>query len=315
MKRRLLACYFFIFIIVSVLSSSPGATVVYITNTGAKYHLESCHTLRSSKIPISLSEAVARGLEPCGICNPSTITEQNVSSTTALQDSIARLEIPLLRDGDVLISHTGFSLVYDEEHEQAEWVAYELTMDEVHGVYARADNFRADPSIPTRSASLADYRGYGYDRGHLIPAADLKWSVEAMADSFYMSNMSPQVPAFNRGVWSKLEAVVRTFAVVDGAINVVTGPILTNGPFPSIGENAVSIPYYYFKVILDYKEPGLKAIGFILPNEGSTLPLTTYATTVDQVESITGFDFFYLLPDNLEEILESQFDISLWDFS
>jgi endonuclease G len=180
--------------------------------------------------------------------------------------------------------------------------------------YERADNFRADPSIPTSSASHADYCGSGYDRGHLIPAADLKWSVEALADSFYTSNMSPQVPEFNRGIWSKLEAIVRSFAVADGPIHVVTGPIRTNGPFPSIGENGASIPDHYFKVILDYNEPGLKVIGFNLPNAGSPLPLTTYATTVDQVESVTGLDFFYLIPDNLEQMLESQLDISLWDF-
>ena len=227
---------------------------------------------------------------------------------------IAGLEIPLLEEGDELIVHTGFSLVYDEEHEQAKWVAYELTRDEIYGVHERADNFRADPSIRTGSASLDDYRGSGYDRGHLIPAADLPWSQQAMSDSFYMSNMSPQAPAFNRGIWASLEAVVRNFAATEGAVHVVTGPVLTDGPFETIGDNEVSIPNYYYKVVLDYVEPELKAIGFILPNEGSRADVTEFAVSVNEVEQVTGIDFFVQLPPHHEEKLESEFDISLWNF-
>jgi endonuclease G len=227
---------------------------------------------------------------------------------------VAALEIPLLEDGDELIVHTGFSLVYDEEHEQATWVAYELTRDEVYGIHERADNFRADPSIRTGSASLDDYRGSGYDRGHLIPAADLPWSEQAMSDSFYMSNMSPQEPSFNRGIWASLEAVVRNFAATEGSVYVVTGPVLTDGPYETIGDNEVSIPNYYYKVVLDYVEPELKAIGFILPNEGSRADLTEFAVSVNDVEEMTGIDFFPQLPPDHEEELESSYDVSLWNF-
>ena len=225
---------------------------------------------------------------------------------------IAGLEIPMLEEGDELIIHTGFSLVYDEEHEQARWVAYELTRDEVFGIYERGDNFRPDRSIRTGSADLADYRGSGYDRGHLIPAADLSWSEQAMSDSFYMSNMSPQEPSFNRGIWASLEAVIRNFAAVEGAVHVVTGPVLTDGPYETIGENEVSIPQYYYKVILDYVEPEKKAIGFLLPNEGSREDLATFATTVREVEQVTGIDFFPLLPDEEQEYLETRYDVSAW---
>ncbi len=133
----------------------------------------------------------------------------------------------------------------------------------------RGDDFRSDPLIPSESASLNDYRGSGYDRGHLIPAADLSWSEEAMSGSFYLSNMSPQEGQFNRGIWSKLEATVRNFADTEGSIYVVTGPVLSDGPYDTIGENEVSIPNQYYKVILDYREPDLKSIAFLLPNEGS----------------------------------------------
>lgn len=226
---------------------------------------------------------------------------------------VAGLEIPMLGEDDVLVIHTGFSLLYDEAHEQPRWVAYRLTRDEVYGVHERKDNFRPDPSISTGSADLEDYRGSGYDRGHLIPAADLSWSEEAMSDSFYMSNMSPQEPEFNRGVWASLEAVVRNYAVTEGAVHVVTGPVLTDGPYQKIGGNGVSVPKQYYKVILDYVEPEMKAIGFLLPNEGTRVRLERFATSVDHIEKITGIDFFPRLPDDEEAALESSFDFSLWD--
>jgi len=226
---------------------------------------------------------------------------------------IAGLEIPMLEEGEELIVHTGFALVYAEEHEQPRWVAYELTRDEVYGIYERGDNFRADPSISTGSAALADYRKSGYDRGHLAPAADMVWSKEALSDSFYMSNMSPQKPEFNRGIWAKLEAIVRNLAVTEGAVYVAAGPILTDGPYKTIGENKVSVPNYYYKVILDYTEPDKKAIGFLLPNEGSKEDLSIFATSVDEIQMISGIDFFPQLPDDEEIVLEANYAYEDWD--
>lgn len=228
---------------------------------------------------------------------------------------IADLELPAYDSGEIVVSHPGFTLLYDEEHEQARWVAYHLTRDELYGTATRKDNFRVDPSIPTGSAELADYRGSGYDRGHLIPAGDLTWSEEAMSASFFLSNMSPQEGSFNRGIWSQLEATVRNFADKEGAVYVVTGPVLTDGPYKTIGKNQVSVPNAYYKVILDYEEPVLKAIGFVLPNEGSKADLKNFATTVREVEVLTGLDFFHRLPDTQEELLETTFDTEAWDFS
>lgn len=225
---------------------------------------------------------------------------------------IAGLEIPLLQDGETLTLHTGYALSYDEEHEQPRWVAYNLTRDEVYGVHQRKDDFRSDPNIRSGSATLDDYRGSGYDRGHLIPAADLPWSEQAMSDSFYMSNMSPQDPSFNRGLWASLEAVVRNYAAIEGSVYVVTGPILTDGPYERIGENEVSIPKQYYKVILDYTEPEQKAIGFLVPNEGSRARLERFATSIDHIESVSGIDFFPQLPDEAEKTLEQSYDFTLW---
>jgi endonuclease G len=226
---------------------------------------------------------------------------------------IVSMEIPLLEDDDIVTIHTGYALAYEEEHEQPKWVAYHLTRDEVYGVHERQDNFRADPSISTGSAELDDYRGSGYDRGHLIPAADQTWTEEAMSDSFYMSNMSPQEPAFNRGIWADLEAAVRTMAVTEGSVYVVTGPVLTDGPYKQIGEQGVSVPEYYYKAILDYQEPEYKAIGFLLPNKGSDEDLESFATSIDELEKRTSIDFFPQLPDDQENILESEFAVADWN--
>ena len=227
---------------------------------------------------------------------------------------IQDLEIPANPDGDPIMRYTGFSLLYDEEHEQPVWVAYHLTQEELYGTSKRKDNFRSDPSIVTGSATLNDYKGSGYDRGHLIPAGDLTWSEEAMSDSFYMSNMSPQAPQFNRGIWSTLESTVRNFADTEREVYVVTGPILTDGPYKTIGKNEVSVPKHYYKVILDYAEPDFKAIGFVLPNEGSNERVESFATTVREVEQLTNLDFFHLLPDELEEELETSYSLSDWQF-
>ncbi len=133
-----------------------------------------------------------------------------------------------------------------------------------------------------------------------------------MSDTFFLSNMSPQNPSFNRGVWKKLENLVRIWALENDEIYVVTGPVLTDGPFNTIGPNEVAVPKRFYKVILDYKEPEIKAIAFILPNERSTEALSNFAVTIDEVERVTGIDFFHLLPDEIEDSLESSFKAELW---
>ncbi len=226
----------------------------------------------------------------------------------------AQIELPKPKPSDVIIHHVGYVLSYNETHKQANWVAYELTLEEVNGIFERTNDFRPDPMVKTGSATLADYRGSGYDRGHLAPAADMKWSAIAMSESFYMSNMSPQRPSFNRGIWKMLEEQVRKWAVDNKSVYIATGGMLIPG-LGKIGPNGVSVPEKFYKVILDYQEPELKGIGFILLNKGSKEPLQNYAVTIDKVESMTGIDFFYALPDEIEEEIESRVDLSRWDFS
>lgn len=222
---------------------------------------------------------------------------------------IDSLEIP--GGNGEIVCHTGYTLSYNEEHEQANWVAYELTGKETDRKFKRTNKFIVDPNVSTGSATSKDYNNSGYDQGHLAPAADMAWSITTMKESFYYSNMSPQVPSFNRDIWKKLEEQVRDWAVEDKAVYVVTGPVLTEG-LPTIGPNNVSVPKYYYKVVLDYTLPGIKGIGFIMPNAGSKEPLKTYAVTIDSVEKFTGLDFFYRLPNDQEAVIEMNLDIGAW---
>ena len=225
-----------------------------------------------------------------------------------------QLELPKSAPSDQIIHHSNYTLNYSEQHEQAKWVAYSLTSSQVYGSVGRTNDFRIDPKVKTGSASLPDYKGSGYDRGHLAPAGDMKSTYTAMSESFYMSNMSPQVPGFNRGIWKKLEGTVRNWAVDNEKVYIVTGAVLT-ASYPTIGINKVSIPEFYYKVVLDYEQPELKGIGFILPNQKSDKSLQSYAVSIDEVERFTGIDFFHSLPDNIEEKIESDAAVNKWSFS
>ncbi len=213
-----------------------------------------------------------------------------------------------------IIEYSSYVLAYSEEHEQALWVAYEL--DQVKAstdLFNRTDNFREDPNVTTGSATLADYRGSGFDRGHLAPAGDFKFSKLAMSETFFMTNMSPQRPGFNRGVWNKLEALVRKWATQEEQLYIVTGGVLHDS-LPTIGHNQVSVPQYFYKVVLDYTLPNIKAIAFLIENKSSDLPLYNFVVTIDSLESLTGVDFFPSLEDHLETQLESTIFISEWNW-
>ncbi len=225
--------------------------------------------------------------------------------------SLLIADLKPVSDGD-LVEHSYYTLSYSEENEHAIWVYYKLTREMLEGVTARTDNFKLDNLISTLSAHPDDYEGTGYDRGHLCPAGDMTINLVAMSESFYMSNMSPQVPAFNRGIWKKLEATVRNWASVEEEIHIATGPVFedTLGTLPNC---RVTVPGYYYKVVYDPTEDS-KMIALVLPNARGEKHLQEYVVTVNYVESITGIDFFAALPDDIENKLEANSDASLWEF-
>ena len=222
----------------------------------------------------------------------------------------AHFEIPETKPKDKVIHHAGYSLLYNEAQEQASWVAYELTNTETIKLYHRTNKFIVDPQVQTGSASQADYKGSGYDRGHLAPAADMGWSALSMKESFYYTNMSPQEPGFNRGIWKNLEEKVRDWALENKKIYIVTGPVLRNG-LTKIGPDQVAVPEYFYKVILDYSAPSIKGIAFLIPNRSSTKSLQSYAVSIDAVEKKTGINFF---PNITDGRIESTVCIPCWSW-
>lgn len=216
-----------------------------------------------------------------------------------------------------VVHHTYYSLSYIEKHEQAEWVAYLLSRDQLRlPNVARTNYFNPDPLISTGSAVHGDYIQSGYTRGHLAPAGDMAFDKVAMEESFYMSNMSPQLRAFNNGVWRELEESVRDWAFSAGALYVVSGPVFYSPNPRQIGKNKVSVPDAFYKVVLIYDGKNSKAAGFIIPHALSEKPLSDYLVTVDEVERQTGIDFFYmLLDDEMEEKIESETNPEYWKFS
>lgn len=210
-----------------------------------------------------------------------------------------------------IVKHTYYTLAYSEADEQAYWVYYHLTPELINGTQTRTDDFRADPLVSTGSASLADYSGSGYDRGHLCPAADMTLNKTSMSETFYLSNMSPQNPSFNRGIWSTLEDRVRKWVSEYGDLYVVSAGILTD-KIGSIGVNEVTIPKSFYKVIYSPKN-GM--IALILPNQGSNQALKTFVVNVDEVERQTGIDFFSGLDDKIETQLEGSISTTGWNFN
>ncbi|MBK9461297.1 MAG: DNA/RNA non-specific endonuclease [Sphingobacteriales bacterium] len=230
-----------------------------------------------------------------------------------LRFNLEQIGLPDPKTTDVLVKHAAMIINYDEQHEQARWVAHIITPDIIYGTNGRTNDFRPDKGVKTFSADSIDYWNSGYDRGHLAPSADFRWSYKALSESYYYSNMSPQKPELNRERWSDLESYIRQYVIANNRqVYVVTGPLLEKD-LPTIGKNEVSVPKQYYKVILDNDDPtGKHAIAFLMPNAKCEYPVMSYATTIDSIELLTGIDFFPALADTTEQRLEKTKDLTQW---
>jgi len=222
----------------------------------------------------------------------------------------AQLEIPKLGENDSIVNHNAYSLSFNSKYHNANWVAYLLTREETNSLFERSNNFIKDPLVEGTDLTK-DYYKSGYDKGHLAPAGDMGFSKTAMDESFYYTNMSPQVPSFNRGIWKKLESHVRDWAIEYDSLYVVTGPIFSDS-MKVIGPDSVAVPNYYYKVILDNHKGKEKMIGFVMENTGSKAELKTFVLCVDNIEELTGIDFFPLLSDELEIKIENEICFECW---
>lgn len=211
----------------------------------------------------------------------------------------------------LLLNRSGFSAGIDSVYHQARWVAYLLTSSELKKKAARSNRFYTDNDARGWVARDEDYRRSGFDRGHLAPAADMAWSVMSMRESFGFSNISPQRPAFNRGIWKKLEEAVRGFALRYDSVWIATGPVFTSPDTLKV-HSRITVPGAFYKALMIKDGKGVQCIGFVIPNQASSSPLSHYQVAVDSVESLTQLDFFSLLPDSLEIEAEARFDSSFW---
>jgi endonuclease G len=221
--------------------------------------------------------------------------------------------LPTSTTGQV-IHHEGYSLSYSEPHEQAEWVAYELKKEHLSNSNFKRPYFEIDKAVKTGAADWRNYRNSGYDRGHLCPAGDRKYSKEAHDETFLTSNISPQRNDFNSGIWNRLEQKVRYWASKYDGVFVVTGGVL-KGPMGTIGQEKVAVPKHFYKVLIDVNTGEPKMIAFLIPHEPSNKPLHEFVVSVDSLEALTGIDFFPELEDDVEDRLEASSDYKAWSFN
>ena len=220
--------------------------------------------------------------------------------------------LPTSTTGQV-IHHQYYSLSYNEKYEQAEWVAYELTQKQLSGIKNKRPYFEQDHKVATQSAHYKNFKDSGYNKGHLCPAGDRKFSSEAYSETFFTSNISPQTYEFNSGIWNRLEEKVRYWAQKNQKLYIVTGGVLTPN-LKTIGSEKVAVPKYFYKIILDYNAPEIKSIAFLMPHEKSEKGLYQFVTSIDEIEILTGINFFPELPDDIENKIEKSSSYNDWAF-
>lgn len=332
---------FILFLFLSIAIDGYCRTVYSTKSASAsRYHLSSdCQGLKKNTIGIrslTESEAISEGKTLCKICQShegpeassssgsptpkaETVPGQQLtplynSSPSSIPFDNTKLEIAKVRMGiaQELIQHIGYAVSYNEELLISNWVAWELTNQEVEGSYKRPNRpFEPDPDVHGKSGEHRDYSNSGYSRGHMAPAADMKWSEQAMNESFYMSNVCPQSAALNTSMWNRLENKTRAIAGQGSSVYVCCGPIVEANA-KRIGSNGVAVPSYFFKVMIRKRAGKWVGIGFIFPNEECKGGMFDYAMTIDEVEERTGIDFFFNLPDEIENETESQWSQSEW---
>ena len=252
----------------------------------------------------------------------SEIHDTNMSSDSHIEtpDELIRsaldtnsVEIPLLkrRVPEQIIKRLAYTLSYNKDTRCPNWVAWHLTANHVDGEWARSDDFREDYDVPSPRATLEDYRGSGWSRGHMCPAGDNKWDANAMSESFLLTNVCPQDRHLNSGMWNRVEMDCRKWAKKYGDVYIVCGPLYYNKQHEVIGINAVVVPEAFYKVILCLNGKP-KAIGFVVKNNDGAKKKDQYVNSIDEVERLTGIDFFPSLPDDIENEIEAQTNINEW---
>jgi endonuclease G len=235
-----------------------------------------------------------------------------LGSETHASSSDFQYFIPEQAQGDQIVNKGYYMLSYSNIHEQPEWAYYKLERSMLSGKTRRMHYFRKDSEVEEKTPSMKDYSNSGYDRGHLVPAADMKMSYDSMKSTFVMSNVVPQKPEFNRNTWRFLETQVREFAYAKGSIYVITGPVLKKG-LKRFSSEQISVPDSFYKILYKIYAGKIETISYLLPHDARGSNVKQYITTIDEIEYQTGIDFFRALPDWLEKRVESSISNGRWD--
>lgn len=233
--------------------------------------------------------------------------------TSSIPDSVVRILMPAPQRNasETILRRKTFIVSYNRKTKLPNWVAWHLTAEHTDGPFRRLGNFHEEMDVPKPRATLEDYWGSGWSRGHMCPAGDNKWDETAMYESFSLINVCPQNASLNSGLWNSIEIDCRRWANMYGDIYIVCGPLFLNQEHEVIGENRVVVPEAFFKVVLCLNGKP-KGFGFIVRNTDGTKKRDLYYNSIDQVERITGLDFFSALPDSIEIVVEATCDINEW---
>ena len=238
--------------------------------------------------------------------NYDSLNKNNLSNTAFIICKPA----PLSLVSEQLIEKSSYIVSYNRDTKIPKWVAWHLTSNHTDGPFKRMSNFYEE-DVENPRATLEDYRGSGWSRGHMCPAGDNKWSRQAMYDSFSLVNVCPQHSKLNSGLWNSIEMDCRKWARKYNEVYIVCGPVLMKGKHETIGTNEVVVPEAFFKVVLCLTDKP-KALGYIVKNTEGNKKKDLYYNSIDQVERITGIDFFPALPDDIENKVEAKADINDW---
>ena len=219
---------------------------------------------------------------------------------------------PLRGKSEIVLNRKGYIVSYNKDNKIPNWVAWHLTAEHAYGLIKRYGGYQEDKEVPEPRATKDDYKNTKWSHGHMCPAGDNKWNEKAMKESNLLTNICPQDRSLNSGLWNRIEQDCRKWAKKYGGIYIVCGPVLLNRYHETIGKNKVVVPEAFFKVILRLK-PEPKAIGFIVRNNEGTKKRDHYINSVDEVERITGIDFFPTLPDDIENKVETYSNFNDWN--
>jgi len=235
----------------------------------------------------------------------------SVPANEILTSKVPDKILPASTSGEIVI-HSNYTLSYNERYEQAEWVAYVLNRSHLTYDDRERPDYIEDPKISTKSADWRNYKGSGYDRGHLCPAGDRRFSDYAYNETFYTSNITPQKNDFNSGIWNELEMRIRKWAKQYDGLYIITGGVLEEG-LSTIGEEDVAVPEWYYKIVVKEDGKDIKALAFLIPHQDTKEPLAKFLVTVDDLEEISGIDFFSKMDEDTESRLEQSLNSNYWN--